>query len=375
MQRAPIQVLFLFVLLLLALALSGCGVLTQRDRPEVDLGEIFPAHLPSIGQPQRLDVDGNGEKEWLVFYHVDQVQDNKQNSPVTAAVYRPVDDRDSRLPPHLVPALLWLPGQAYPCFFTCEAEMRDVIRTDSPGKELVIQDKRDKKTVGVAIFRWRGDLLLEGKTEPGGFVPLGHFRGDSITIEQDKIEVTRRHNDRSDLAVQETYVPIAGRYYVQEVKHVDDAPSQPLLPQKAEVVFADGPPKKPIEVKLPEKLVLSFYQNFDDRNEIESYVTPAAWKSVVQDCPENVCGCASRREGVSHVMVKQIAYPSDLGPTTQVVVQVICVNKSGHPEPSTTLTWGLNRQLDNTWLLADVFRGGDEYLCPPRDCRLLGARE
>jgi hypothetical protein len=364
MQRAPIHVLVLIVLVLLALLLSGCGVLTSRDRPEVDLGEIFPDHLPSIGQAKRLNVDQDGEKEWLVFYHIDQAEDNKQNSPIAAAVYRPVPELDSRLPPRLVPELLWLPGQAYLCFHTCEADMQDVIGGDSGSKELVIQDKRDKKTVGVAIFRWQG-----------GFVPLGHFRGDSVEIKKDEVTVIHNYNDRSELAIQELYRPQEGRYYVQEIENADNATGQLRIPYKAEVVFANGLPEKPAGVKLPEKLVLSFYQNFDDRDEIESYVTPAAWLNVVRGCPENVCGCTSRREGVSNVMVKQVAYPSDLGPTTQVVVQVICVNKSGEPEPSTTLTWGLSKQSDNTWRLADVFRGGDEYLCPPRDCRRLGARE
>lgn len=373
MQRA--KVYFLVVPVLFTLSLSGCGLLGPQEKPEVDLTEIFPRDLPSIGQVRRLNVDGGAKSEWLVFYHVDLVEDNLEGSPTIAAVYRPVTDQDSRVPPRLIPALLWLPRQGYLCLHTCEAEMRDVISGDPKGDELLILDKHGDETVGAAIFRWQKDLVAKEGQVPGGFVPLGHFRADSINVEKDKVTVIRKQHDRSDLATREIYEPESGRYYFKEARHVDDPQGRLRSPQEAEIIFASGLPEKPGQVKLPEKLVLAFYQNFSNLDETKSYVTPAAWERMGQGCPENVCGCSSKQEDVSRVMIKQIAYEAELRQTTNVVVQVICVNKNGQSEARRTLTWSLIRRADGTWLLTGVAPGGDEYLCPPFGCHQLRAGE
>ena len=362
MQRVKIH--FSIALVLLALSLSGCGLFRAQEKPEVELAEIFPEALSPVGRARRFDLVDNGTKEWLVFYHVDLVEKNLKGSPTVAAVYRPEENPDSRLPPVLVPELLWLPSQGYLCLYECDAEMRDVIGGDPRAEELVILDKRDKETVGVAIFRWRKDLKVEGKQGEGGFVPLGHFRGDKIEIELDEAKVIRRLDDRSDLATQELYKPAAGRYYSREVRHVDDPFGQLLPPREAEIIFWAGLPKEPSEVKLPEKLVLAFYQNFTKLAEIEKYVEPGTWVGMGRTCGENVCGCASRHRDVSRVMVKQMAYEADKRSTVNVVVQVVCVDKKNQKETSTTLTWSLNRQSNGTWRLAGVTPGGDGYLTP-----------
>jgi hypothetical protein len=307
----------------------------------------------------------NGTKEWLVFYHVDPIEKNLEGSPTVAAVYRPMENPDSRLPPFLVPELLWLPSQGYLCFHECDAEMRDVISGDPRTEELIILDKRDKETVGVAIFHWQEDLKVEGKTVEGGFVPLGHFRGDKIEIKPDEVKVIRRLYDRSDLATQEVYKPAAGRYYSYQVRHVDDPSGQLVPPEEAEIVFWAGLPKEPSEVKLPEKLVLAFYQNFTKLAEIEKYVELETWERMNRTCGENACGCASRHNDVSRVMVKQMAYEAEKRSTVNVVVQVVCVNKKNQKETPTTLTWSLNRQSNGTWRLASITPGGDAYLATP----------
>jgi hypothetical protein len=369
MQRAQTSLILLF---LSTLFLTGCDLFRQPDKPEVDLTEIFPVDLPTVDQTERLNVDGVGEKEWLVFYHIDLVEGNPEGSPTTAAVYRPVYNEDKRVPPQLVPALLWLPNQGYLCLYTCEADMEEAISGDPGGEELVIRDKRNDDTVGLAIFRWSKDLMIEsgaGK-EPvaGGFVPLGHFRGDSITLEKDKVVVIRKHHDRSDLAAQETYRPESGRYYHQEVRHVDAPPAELRSPQEAEIIFAAGPPEKPVEVKLPEKLVLAFYQNFGNLDQIQGYFEAGYWERIGRHCPEETCGCTTKYEDVSRVMVKQLAYEADLRKTTQVVVQVVCVDKNNTPDPITTVTWSVRREPDSTWRLADVAVGGDNYLCSRFGC-------
>jgi hypothetical protein len=122
-------------------------------------------------------------------------------------------------------------------------------------------------------------------------------------------------------------------------------------------------------------LVLAFYQNFRDLNEIETYFRPEDWSRIGGRCPENRCGCASRHEDVSRVMVKQIAYEADLTETSQVVVQVVCVNRNGKADPIHTVTWSVHREPDSTWRLVDVAPGGDSYLCPRSGCPVVGGGE
>jgi hypothetical protein len=361
MRRARVH--FLIVLVLLTLSLSGCGLFRQSEKPEVDLAEIFPENLPVTGQVKRLDVNGEGKSEWLVFYHMDLVEGDKEDSPTAVAVYRPVADPDSRLPPHLVPALLWLPEQGYPCFYTCEADMQDVISEGSQGKELVIQDKREDETVGVAIFRWQEGLVVEADDgSEGGFVLLGHFRADSVTVKKDEVEVIREAGDRSDLATREVYKPQAGHYYLDRAISVGESRAQLRSPEEAEVIFASGSPEEPASVKLPEKLVMSFYQNYGDLDEIGKYLSIIAQDEIASGCPAEACGCVSEWKDVSRVIVKQIAYEAEDKAGVSVVVRVLCINKNDQPDPLRTVTWRVMRQSDGTWRLLSVRPGGDEYL-------------
>jgi hypothetical protein len=362
----------IIVLTLCAVFLSGCGLFQPQDRPEVDLTEIFPADLPTVGEVQRLNVDGEGSKEWLVFYRIDLVASDQESSPVIGAVYWPVSDQDARVPPHLVPELLWQPSLGYLCLYTCEADMEDVIGGGPRGEELVIRDKLGEDTVGVAMFRWKREpqtaLGPEDELAIGRFEPLGHFRGDSIEVKKDQVIVVHKHHDRSDLASQEVYAPQDGHYYTQAVQDVDGPPGQLGSAQEAEIIFASGSPAEPAAVKLPEKLVLAFYQNFHDLNEVKEYFDQEAWTRMGGHCPENRCGCASKHEDVSRVMVKQIVYEADLKKTNRVVVQVVCVNRNGKPDPISTVTWSVRREPDSTLLLSDVIPGGENYLCSSSGC-------
>lgn len=366
MHRAQIR--YLIGLVFLSLSLGACGPLGQQDRSEVNLTDIFPQDLPAVGQAKRLDVDGDGTREWLVFYHIDLVKDNLEGSPIAAAVYRPVNNSDSRLPPRIVPTLLWLPSQGYLCLHSCKAEMQDVISGEPQGKELLIRDKRGDDTVGLAIFRWQDGLATTNDPEPGTFISLGHFRADAIEIEKDKVLLTHGLGYRSDLATREVYVPQAGHYYRKPVSADDGLEIQLRPPQEAEIVFALGPLKDPASVKLPEKLVMAFYQNFKDLDEITKYVTSFARGKVANGCPPGVCGCTSRWKDVSQVQVKQIAYETVDKPTVSVVVQVRCVRKGGRADPLGTVTWTAQRQNNGTWRLTDVLAGGGEYLCGSLGC-------
>jgi hypothetical protein len=331
----------------------------------------------------------------LVLYHVDLILSNTGGSPVIAALYRPVSNQDARLPPSILPALLWAPGQGYICLGDCQPSMWDAI-SGSSGPELVFIDKNCvgstcEQTMGAALFRWQEGLDLNlnnplptqcmgsgdfrATAACGGLVPLGHFRGDSVVVELDKVTVTNNYSDRSELASREIYHPTAGRYYRQYMRDVYDYPATLLSPTEAEIIYAAGPPEVPAQVKVPEKLVLSFYNNYNNVEEVRTYFTPEAWARIGLDCQNGVCGCTTSRERVSRVMVKQLAYESDFKPTVFVVAQVVCVNLGGGRDPMRTVTWKLQGQTDGTWRLFDVSPGGEEFLCPRTGCQPVGGGE
>ncbi len=387
MLRAQIH---LCLLLLATLLLSSCGRSSEQQKPEINLNEIFPEHLAIIDDTAwRFDVDHDGKKEWLILYEDVQVA-NVQGSPVIGAVFWPVDDLDSRMAPVIVPALLWLPSQGYVCFGTCKPDMWNAI-TENPRDELIVLDKQGEGTVGVAFFHWQEELNKKSNDGcmppwapfraacvPGGFVPLGHFRGDLVVVDPnvpDRVTVIHRHYDRSDLATQEVYSPKSGRYYLDDVQTVYEPGGQLYPPDEAEVIFASGPPEEPIQVKLPEKLVLSFYHNYANLTEIQRYFTSQAWLRTGQDCANGICGCSFNRNEVARVMVKQIAYESNFQQTTQVVAQVICLHKNGDRDAIANRVWTLRRQSDETWRLADVAVGGEAYLCPRTGCQVTGGGE
>lgn len=392
MQKAQVHTI---ILLLVFLLLSGCGSGGNAEF-NVNLGEVFPPELPLIGDKAwRFDVDHDGRNEWLVMYHVDMMVNDVSGSPTVAAVYRPVNDQDSRMAPSIIPALLWVPGQGYVCLGNCQPGMMDAI-SSSGGEELVFADIKCvggecKDTVGAALFRWQSDLdLTIRETMPdrcmasgeflatlacGGFVPLGSFRGDLVSVGLDQVTVIYRHNDRSDLASREIYRPVNGRYYKQAVRDVDDFPGELLSPSEAEIIFATGAPENPLEVKVPEKLVLSFYNNYNNATEVQKYFTPEAWIRFGQECANGACGCNFRREDVSRVMVKQLGYEADLKPFVTVIAQVVCVDSGGNSDLRNTVAWTLERQTDSTWRLHNVLPGGEEYLCPITGCGRIGGGE
>ena len=363
------KVYFLIGLTLFALSLSACDVVDERDKPEVDLSDIFPKDLPSTGQAKRVNVDGKGESEWLVFYHIDLFEDDLEGSPTAAAMYRPVDNPDKRLPPYLVPTLLWLPKQGYVCLYTCEAELQDVMSGESnQGKELIVWDKRGNDRVGLAIFGWQKDRPTEDNLGIGGFVPLGHFRADEIEVKQDEVTLVRALDYRSDIAMREVYVPQGGRYYLEPMGGADGL-ARLLSPQEAEIVFAPGSLQDPANVKLPEKLVLAFYKNFENRAEIANYVDGPFKGEIADGCPPGVCGCVSQWKDVVRVQVKQIAYERASEPTASIVVQVRCLRKGDRADdPLETVTWRAQEQGNGTWRLTDVTLGGDVILCGSLDC-------
>jgi hypothetical protein len=226
---------------------------------------------------------------------------------------------------------------------------------------LVIRDRQGEVTAGAAIFRWHPELVVEtcAGCEPvsGGFVPLGHFRGYSVTVQLDQVRVQRRHYDRSDLATLEIYEPRQGNYYVEAAQGVDDPNAQRQPPEWAYIIFALGLPENPAEVKQPEKLVLSYYLNYERAEEVSGYFTEADWAIIEGRCGNTVCGCTTPRNDLRRVMVKQIAYETDAVETPRVSARVLCIHNNGNPDPINDVIWLLQQKADSTWRVLDVSGG------------------
>ena len=364
-------------LLLFFLLLSGCDRSNGGADSQVDLTKLLPENS-AVGSPKRLDVDEDGIADWLIFYRLSPDVANPQARPIATAVYRSVADQDERLPPQLVPELVLLPNRLSLCQHTCEAAMEDVISAGPTRKELVIRDRRDTVVVGVSIFGWQEDsekMRASGGDTPGGqFVPLGHFRADSVAVnpdQPDQVATTTLRHDRGKLAIREIYRPQSGHYYRQEMRRDYEYSGQILPPDERFIIFAAGLPADPVEVKFPEQLVLAFYLNFGNVTETQRYFTAEAWGRLGQDCPDNRCGCSSNRADVSRVMVTGIANGPDLKETTRVLAEVICVTKDGIRDPHRKVLWMLQRQDQDpltlslmgaklqyipapTWLLSDA---------------------
>jgi len=334
---------------------TGCDIVREPKNIVVDLNDVFPDDL-DIDHIANINMDGDKMNEWLVFYHLDLVQEGE--SPTAAILYRPLRFADKRIPPCLVPDLLWLPEQGYICLYKCKHELKDVITQDSPGEELVIYDKRDKDIVGAAIFRWNKDLeenkiIIEGAREHGGFVPLGHFRADAVKVEPDQVILTYRHNDRSNLATQVTYMPEHGQYYRGVVKTVYDTLDDLVDFRRAELVLFPAPPKDPVQVKQPEKLVMAFYHHFrDDPETLQAFFTESGWTNMQDGGMAEACGCESELKDVKRILVQRIAYGDQDSQETQVLIHIRCENKDEKLEKEAYFAWTVEQQPDSTWRLS-----------------------
>ncbi len=350
MRRAHILVVVWVLFLTFPI---GCDIVREPKNIAVDLNDVFPDDL-AVDRIERIDVDGDKMNEWLVFYHLDLVQEGE--SPTAAIIYRLVRFEDKRIPPCLVPDLLWLPKQGYICLYKCEHKLQDVIQA-WPGKELIIYDRRDKDTVGAAIFRWDGHLVegkvnIGGQNEQGGFAPLGHFRADAVELKLDQAILTHRHNDRSNLATQVTYRPTAGTYYKHPVETVYDTLDDLVDFHRAELVLLPTPPKDPAQVKQPEKLVMAFYHHFKDPNTLRAFFTDQSWTNIQNGGIAEACGCESELKDVKHILVQRIAYGDQDSQEAQVLIHIRCENKDEKMEQDAYFAWTVEQQPDSTWRLS-----------------------
>ena len=249
-------VILIIVLALLAVVVMygtrQCSSQQEVIELPLDLADI----IPETWEPQdtalpMVDIDGDGEREWLLIYRYDSPQEGR--GPIGGVIY----DAQVNLSPHapgqrfpyrsafLVPYNL-LPdtragkGQGYLADMKVDEPISVDTNGDGDADELVIAGYgHDPAITSLSIFRWQGvdeGYSVQHFRGSGGIVPVDS-NGDGVLEE---ILVLERMYERSQFCRQQTQVRATDGSY---------RAGSPSL------VFCYGTPDHPF---YPEGVVLTF---------------------------------------------------------------------------------------------------------------------
>ena len=234
-----------------AVALTGNKV--------ADFFTLLPAKYPQykVQEVDYLDTDGDGQKEWVVFYRFD-LADGR--SPYAGAIY----DSDRGDPPVLFPYRLLPPDRDYLSEGNVSLKQDDLVKLGetSPTPEVFVYGAAGDTTTDLNIFRHVPNSLPWEfpRDEPRRYQVIGSFRGDGgVKYDASSKMVTvlsREGYDRSQIAVQTTYSLDEARGTFMSAAD----PKKLGAPASSEVVFAFGIPSDVLDTPYPEKLVLGFYK-------------------------------------------------------------------------------------------------------------------
>lgn len=265
---------FLLVISLFGLVATFFFIMARRDpqpllrqlgyqtslQQLVSFEEAIPTYLEediAVQSITRSDTDGDGFREWIVFYYYD-LQDG--TNPVKGAVY----DTDRGNPPVLFPYSLRPPDRDW-LSEGAEVELDLVQLVNAPNE----QNNRDPQE----IFVWGNDrntltifMYQENSAQwdyprdaPPRYQPIGFFRGSGgVTYDNTTKRVTvqdRNGFERSQLMARSVYAlnPATNTY-------LDPYNTQRLAaPIISTVDFFSGPPLEVLTTTYPEKVVLAFY--------------------------------------------------------------------------------------------------------------------
>jgi hypothetical protein len=327
-----------------------------------DLCSKLDGALPSDWQSiETFPIDANNDRssECVIFYRFDMPSRSRQGYlPIGSVIYQ----LDGKRPPCVIPFELKNQDGGHLCEHDCHLAMEDVLSKPEDTPEIVVRDEYDGETVRVSIFRWIPDI------EPdGGYQSWGHFFGDRITVEKDKVTLDRRLPDRARLAMRHTYVPqeikLQGKVY-NTYYDVSNNMSEGFLmsARKFEMIFYHGEPEHVMLSPYPEKIVLAFYNHYTNAQEASKYWTETGWEQERYGGD----GCTAQRSEISDVRVIHLepinetySYApcqecEDQGPDQAIVKgSVICERQNGSSANSPTLHWQLVRE-DSCWKLNSV---------------------
>lgn len=215
----------------------------------------------------RIDTDGDGFPEWVVFYRFDKqgvlpgINENNL-SPVQIAVY----DNDRGNPPVVFPYILRAPGRDYLSEGITKLYLAPVTidRNGPDGGDLdeIVVEGRDAQNVvtSLAMFRFQqnSERWDFPRDAPARYQPIGLFRaGDGISFDSVTKRVTtidRSSYERSQMVVRSIYeLNPATNSYLDSYNSTELA-----APVVSTLDFVAGTPSDILESAYPEKIVLGF---------------------------------------------------------------------------------------------------------------------
>jgi hypothetical protein len=363
----------IFALILLA-TLAGCVPKNPfvrakaEESPLLDFTRIYNTFNLAVQSVQRLDTDGDGLKEWVIFYRFDlpptpetgRISPKERFAPIAGLVY----DVSECRPPSILPYALD-PGDAgYLGTDRVYAEVRDLLPKDNGTPEVIVSSQTNGLVTAVSIFRWfdlTQNPCRQRYSGQQGYRLLGTFRGDAgVEVSSDGKVTVKKMTDytRSQLAYQYLYLP---RNREGGQTYMDESGRKLAPPVRESITFAFGPPASPRDSPYPEKSVLAFYQDLGKNNEAaRAYLAADADPSVT----ETNYGLGVPLDDLSYVVVSAVEYTPDIEreknhESVEVTVRVRAVHKDNSTEPVREVRWLLEgvpipERTDCEWRLSKV---------------------
>jgi len=290
----------------------------------------------------REDTDTDADKEWVVFYRFDRVN---ETGPVAALIYDVVVDLGLDLP-IVYPYKLRIPQENYLAQVQPKVALIDLINEPAgvtPRKELLFHTDNE-----LAFFEVERNLVNQAADDPPLYRCVGFFRSaDGVKYNEGnhEVEVTSRTAyERSQLVARRYYQPGEGGYFAAGTTNL-------LPPTGSKVDFPSGIPEDILDTPYPEKIVLAFYQTFGQSGDgpvIIDYLTAPAADQFMKGTLRY--GWSHPLEKLKLAVVKELRYyaTEDASQAAVVVVQVVFHNTEGEKSSLIEVRWTLKR-VDNQW--------------------------
>lgn len=330
--------------LLCLLAVTSCQLFPRSEAPEpaktIDLPtDVVPDR--AVVDVERVDTDGDGDLEWLVFYRFDEV---RQNGPVAALIYDVVPRGPSEFPV-IFPYKLRLPNNNYLALRRPNVSLVHVVPESGEQRrpELVLTTPTE-----ASFFRINPASTSRLLDDPSRYEAIGFFRSeDGVSFNPENLEVvvtSLNGYERSRLVVRRYYRPGPTGYFV---------PGTTVLapPTASKVDFPAGIPAEILDTPYPEKIVLAFYQTLGQDNPLPdppAYLTPEAAELFAAGSLNY--GSPYSLDQLRAAVVKELGYyPTEEDSlSTVVTVNVVFISQAGERTDAIPVRWRMTR-INQRW--------------------------
>lgn len=257
----------------------------------------------------RVDTDGDGFREWLVFYQSDPIQPSnwRQPCPDKSPRFGSIYDNDRGEPAIIFPYALTPPlrdllGEQGTRFETAEivANRSD---SDRPIEELLVYGRQGGVENQLTIFKFQQNTRAwdTPTNDPPRYPAIGAFVGNGgVSFNPTTKRVTVRDRgpfERSQLVIKNVY-ELHGE--ANNETYMSQPGAKTLhTPVESTIDFAFGPPSDIMNTEFPEKIVLAFYQSLDKSSDVN-------WKSEDFLAPANTDGTTGL--AAKHLAEKKFGY-------------------------------------------------------------------